>query len=191
MSTEASSARKHTFKWVMPHVEFSCCRQLPFSKASLCSTNRFQSFDTARVHSLCFFGAEGKKTPKVQHQQTGITRFFFFVLKCLLFICHYKIPSKSINSTLGRNYNTKLYKSFTNKKKKRDKKQRHPRVSVQISSYRQKCFHRRKPFSINYLNSRYLHNEITSTLTINYSFFFFKKKRCTFTKRRNKISIIL
>lgn len=114
LNTKASPARRHSFKWVMLHVEFSCCRQLPFSKASLCSTNGFQSFDTARLLSLCFFGVEEKEawgsTPTDQNHSV-------FVLKCLLFICHYKIPSRSINSTLGRNYNTKLYKSFTNKKK--------------------------------------------------------------------------
>lgn len=114
LNLRASFPCRHCFKWVILHVEFSCCRLLPFSKASPRSTNGFQSLDTARLHSLCFFWVEKQKKKKkaqslgkVQHQQTGIL-FSFLFLKCLLFICHYKIPSRSINSTLGRNYNTKF-----------------------------------------------------------------------------------
>lgn len=68
----------------------------------------------------------------VEEDSTGT----IFLLK-LLIVHLYKIPGRSINSTLDRNYCT-VYGNTS--LKNNTKLQRHPHVSVQISLYRQKRF---------------------------------------------------
>lgn len=127
-------------KWVIFYVEFSCCwlpRILPFSKASLDSTNRFQSLDTAWLDSLCFCREktsikvnmkssipEKKSSWTIQliispfdklRKKTQVIVFFFFPLS--VYCSLYKITSRGYKQHFGSNYGTKVYRKASVKKK--------------------------------------------------------------------------